>query len=604
MLVIGFTAYSHAQLWSGVLSPNRAIDWTTAGTTIQNRTTVCTTLSAGASAAQINSAIASCPSGQVVYLNAGTYNLSSGIIFSNKSNVTLRGAGADQTNLVFSAGNSCNGQGADICIMNGDLNWVGGPTNTANWTGGYSKGSTSLTLDNTSNLAVGSVIILDQLNDATDPGTVNVCETAGTCSAEGPAGGERTNRAQQQMVTVTGVSGNTVSISPGIYMPNWRTSQAPGAWWANTQASGDGIENLTVNSAADTGSLSGIVFFNTNNCWIKGATVLNTNRNHVWLYQTIHATIRDSYFYGTLNAAAQSYGIESYVSSDNLIENNIFQHVVSPTVMNGSASGTTVGYNYSINDYYSLSAGWMMGQDWLHAAGIDNVLYEGNEGAGLTSDTIHGSHHFVTAFRNQFTGWETGKTAQTVPVNIYAHSRYYNVIGNVLGTSGYHNNYVSADPNGTSPDTSIYDLGWGDSDGAPADTLVQPTIMMWGNYDTVNAAARFVGSEVPSGLSIYANPVPSSNTLPASLYHTSTPSWWTSGKAWPAIGPDVTGGNISNLAGHAYTIPAQDCYTKTMGGPADGSGNALTFNASNCYSSSTGGSTAPAPPSNLTVTVK
>jgi hypothetical protein len=47
----------------------------------------------------------------------------------------------------------------------------------------------------------------------------------------------------------------------------------------------------------------------------------------------------------------------------------------------------------------------------------------------------------------------------------------------------------------------------------------------------------------------------------------------------------VTGGNIPNVDGHAYTIPAQDCYATTMLGPADGSGNVLPFNASSCYPS-------------------
>src|SRR2546423_1913309 len=87
-----------------VIDPSRKIDWSQAGVAggIPNRTTICgTALNPGATAAQINSAIAACPSGQVVFLNAGTYNLSSGIIFNNKSNVTLRGAGADKTFLIF-----------------------------------------------------------------------------------------------------------------------------------------------------------------------------------------------------------------------------------------------------------------------------------------------------------------------------------------------------------------------------------------------------------------------------------------------------------------------------------------------------------------------
>jgi hypothetical protein len=74
------------------------IDWSQAGVSggIRNRTTICATLNPGATAGQINSAIAACPSGQVVKLNAGTYSLSSGIDFNARSSVTLRGDGPDR----------------------------------------------------------------------------------------------------------------------------------------------------------------------------------------------------------------------------------------------------------------------------------------------------------------------------------------------------------------------------------------------------------------------------------------------------------------------------------------------------------------------------
>src|SRR5205807_9206157 len=99
----------HAQQWSGIIDSGRAVDWSNAGIPggIPNRTSICATLNPGASADQINSAIAACPGGQVVYLSAGTYNLSSGIVFSAKSNVTLRGAGASLTFLVFTGCTGC-----------------------------------------------------------------------------------------------------------------------------------------------------------------------------------------------------------------------------------------------------------------------------------------------------------------------------------------------------------------------------------------------------------------------------------------------------------------------------------------------------------------
>src|SRR5262245_27570247 len=60
-----------------VIATSRSIDWEQAGVPggIQNRTIICQQLSPGATAEQINAAIAACPSGQVVYLAAGTYNL-------------------------------------------------------------------------------------------------------------------------------------------------------------------------------------------------------------------------------------------------------------------------------------------------------------------------------------------------------------------------------------------------------------------------------------------------------------------------------------------------------------------------------------------------
>ena len=101
------------------IDPSRRIDWSQAGITggIPNRSTICATLNPGATAAQINSAIANCPADQVVFLNAGTYNLSGGIDVT-KSHVTLRGAGADKTKIIFSPGSAagCRGAWANVCM--------------------------------------------------------------------------------------------------------------------------------------------------------------------------------------------------------------------------------------------------------------------------------------------------------------------------------------------------------------------------------------------------------------------------------------------------------------------------------------------------------
>lgn len=597
VVVIGFPFYLRAQSASGIISPNRMIDWSNAGVEggIQNRTSVCATLSPGASASQINSAIASCPSNQVVFLNAGTYNLSSGIDFGGNDNVTLRGAGPSKTFLVFSGDTGCNGLGADICIA-GSNSWQGGAENSANWTSGYSAGTTQITLSNASNLHPGSsFIVLDQLDDSSDAGSVFVCGAQGLCSTEGPGGAGRSNRSQQQLVTVTAVSGNTVTISPGLYMSNWRASQSPGAWWASQVASGDGVEDMSLDHT-NSNDTSGIGFNNASNSWVKNVRSITPNRNHVWLYIATHITVEDSYFYGTKNGSTESYGVEPYQSSDCLIENNILQHIASPILPAGPDSGNVYAYNYTIDDYYPVSPGWMMDAYQPHGAGENMTLLEGNELDGVRSDAIHGTRDFLTLFRNRILGSQSGANNNMKVIGIESFSRYFNIIGNVLGTPGTHTNYQDLAPSGSSPNQSIYVLGWSGNDGSssslPSDPLVLTTLLRWGNYDVATNTTRWVSSEVPSSLSQFANALPSSQNLPPSLYLSGKPAWWGTpwgNPPWPAIGPDVSGGN--GPGGHSYDIPAKLCYQNASKG---GSG-ILNFDADSCYSSSP----APAAPVDL-----
>ena len=621
ILVALFCAQSYGQPWSGIIAGSRATDWSGAGVTggIPTTRTQCgSTISAySGSASTINSALSACGANQYVQLGAGTFQLSSGIDFGNKSNITLRGMGANQTLLVFSSSGGCSGVSSNVCARSADTNYNGQPSNSANWTAGYAPHTTTITLSSTTNLHVGSQLILDQVSDVSgsqalqDTGAVFAC-SAYTCTENGGSSGNQSGyqrsggtnavRDQQQIVNVTAINGNQVSISPGLYMPNWRSSQSPGAWWATSPISYDGMENFSVDGTNSNGQ-SNLQFFNCQNCWVAGVRAIAPGRAHVILWNCDHCTVRDSYFYSTQNAAAESYGVEQGTGSDNLVENNIFQRVAAPLMTNSACPGCVYGYNFDINNWYSPSSTWDSNSTYTHSV-VDFLLTEGNVADGLYFDLFHGTGQFVTAFRNRYNGRMinngTSTTGHTNPFIVYPYHRYINLIGNVLGTSGYHNSYTSLQgASGDSQDTSIYVIGTGTVVCCKSgDQLTVNSLLRWGNYDTVNAAVRFVNTEVPSNFndtagspSPYVNPVPSSQTLPASFYKSGKPSWWPSGKAWPPIGPDVTGGNIANTGGHAYTIPAQDCYTNVMGGPADGNGSVMSFNASTCY-----GQTQQAPP--------
>lgn len=632
------TASQAQQLWTGIIAPTRAINWTNAGVVggipdanwAQCTTTACKVLTTGPASAitatKVNAAIASAPAKTYVYLPAGTYTFSDTFInITQQSNVVLRGAGANQTFIINTYTNaSCNGGIASICVQ-GQNNWEGGPGGTANWTAGYAQGATSLTFSSAP--PVGTYINLDQCDTgysgtncstgtATDNGAYFVCQTNGVCGSEGGGGSSRNFRSQTQMVKVTAVSGSgpyTVSITPGLYDPNWASGQNPGAWWPTYQDSYVGIENLSIDDSvvSAAGGTTGILFYNCANCWATGTRTVKTGRNHIWLYQCAHCTIANNYMYGTQNATDESYGVETWISSDSLIVNNIGEHIVSPTLEGGPDEGDVVAYNFSDDDYYGTSSGWFMPGNWLHAEGTAWLLFEGNQSGGFEADNRHGDHNLVTGFRNFWAGYQASCygaacTAQTMAINGAEFDRYFNYVGNVLGLASYHNTYNVYSASGNTPNGPeavcgtnsqapasspiILAIGWsgspcfyqpstGVNDPYSGSSASAASMMLWGNYDVVNGAVRFVSSEVPSGLTDgFANPVPASNTLPASFYYSSQPSWWSTAygtSPWPAIGPDVTGGtvwgiygpNSTGWGGHANNIPAELVWANTPPDP-------------------------------------
>src|SRR5437867_10569689 len=141
------------------------------------------------------------------------------------------------------------------------------------------------------------------------------------------------------------------------------------------------------------------------------------------------------------NAATQSYGVESFMTSDDLVVNNIFQHVTSP-IMVGPNSGSVFAYNFMADMAYSIATWMMAGIDASHDAGTGMNLFEGNVGNQFWMDLYHGTGNLATLFRNQLMGTEPNKTqGNTEVINIWGYNRFVNIVGNVLGTSGYHTVY-------------------------------------------------------------------------------------------------------------------------------------------------------------------
>lgn len=666
-LLLALSPMAFPQAWSTFLHPSRAIDWTSAGFTVPDYTANCSTQpnlipndpgAAAANRTAIQNALASCDATHnVVNIPAGTYYVA-GWTYRPQGKQVVRGAGPNATTIIATAEASCNGStAAAVCMIssspkyNGSGEVLAGGSQQCAWTGGYVKGTTTITLSNCGGVPpLNKMLILDQVNDTIDTGGIYNCdsatpgctykETSGSHNGRTTGGG--IYRSQQQVVYVTGVTSLgagsfSVTILPGVYFNNIRASQSPGAWWSGF-VQNLGLEDLTLDGTKAPNQ--NITMYDCYQCWVRNVRSLNAGRAHVMIFQGAENVVRDSYFFQNQSHVSVSYGIDSEESSGFLVENNIFQQVTTP-VMFGQGAGAVFSYNFAVNNVYTGSPGFANGAYYSHNAGNGMNLWEGNNLLGIWADNAWGASGVGTFYRNALNGWQSGKTKSTVPISLRALSRGFNIVGNVLGQPGYHNQYqayansFTGGVGGGKENNSIYSLGWGGTGATcnfpSCDPLVFSTLVRWGNYDVVTAGTRWDSQEAAPAASAYlnANFTPSyfnslPHSLPASLYRTSRPSWWPSDKPWPAIGPDVTSGNLGICsgsysgaqatatghcgvgsrspawAGHANSIPAQDCYLDVMKGPPDGSGSVLSFDAKSCYVPAT--VTPPSPPTGLAAT--
>jgi hypothetical protein len=490
-----------------------------------------------------------------VYLNAGTYSSASlnGTITLNKSNVTVRGAGADQTILT----------GASIFSM-----VAGGNASLRTAiTGGATKGSITFTVASTANLSVGTMIEIDRDDDPT-----LVVNTSG-----------QPGRSVTQVNMITAISGNTVTLrNPFIYDFSTGNPQVKFYFVGETRLSG--IENLKMDHTGFSGGNNLFINF-CDSCWLKGIESSHATGYHIIITGTLNMEVRDSFIHdgatGPNNSGVNFYGNYTYgANSSAKVENNIFNQDFPAVEINNSSSGLYIGYNYV---YGSNGGGggivtWTL--DDGHAPFNIMNLYEGNIAEMWGMDGYFGGSGLGTVFRNYITGYNPNFSSSGDAIQLKRLGYYYNILGNVIGSTqqnpttyqtgcGGQNVYELGYPNIGNCNLTPYD-GFYPPGGYP-DPKVAATLLRWGNYDYFNRAVRFVASEIPAGV-----PVPSSQTIANSYYYSSKPAWWPAGIAWPPIGPDVTGGN-GDTSGHVNKIPAQVCWeTRSLltGG---------SFNASACY---------------------
>ncbi len=541
------------------------------------RLTIYQTLNAGATMAQIQSALNACTAGQTVKLGAGTFTITGTLVIP--SNVTLRGSGRTSTILnLTGSGNEAIRFGTTV---NGE--YAGTATSI---TSGYTKGSTSIVVASAAGISVGTLLVIDQLNDAALPVSITGSYGDVTWASRGSGA-----RAMGQTVEVTGVAGTTITFTPALY---WTLSSGltPQAVPYTAGCDHGGVEDLQV-YANNSGYLTNFYMGGSKYCWIKNVESNFADRDHVEVWTgSFRCEVRDSYFHDGYQHTSGTQDNSVFVagkSSGCLIENNILERMHVGVMLNWGAAGNVIAYNYGLNTYDSTAVNVQMVDFDTHGAHPMFNLYEGNVAGQIRFDVGWGSSSHNTVVRNWLLGdsfieppYDARGTLQTGhhanqgmrAVTLDAKSSYDNIVGNVVGSTygADHDVRQVVRPTTRTYTTNLYlfSLGYAEVDDTGTDalgsTLPYDTGLFHGNYDYVTAGQVWDGTIAD-------------HAIPNSYYLASKPAFF-GNLTWPAIDP-------ASPPADATVIPAGYRYINGQDPPAEGSTTSTTSSTSSTTSSTT-----------------
>ena len=526
----------------------------------------------------IQSALDSCPAGQVVQLAAGTFNLDASIFITK--GVVLRGAppGPSQTRLVTSAQNA-----APIVIGTRFFKFTQ-PTNLAS---DAVKGTRTAVLTSvaglTPPLAVGELVLIDTVTNAltewspsSPPGDVS----RGWYS--------RFDRPISQVMEVESVSGNTVTFTTPFHIGFATADQAQLSRFSHDDGGpvvpsvrSAGVEDLYVSGGR--GGQGNIQVENCAYCWAKNIESDFQDGAAVSLDGTFRSVLRDSYIHSTQtpNPGGGGYGISfTFGSADNLVENNISWNMNKVMVMRASGGGNVIGYNYMQDGWIDFQPLWVeVGLNASHMTTPHYELFEGNESFNFDGDNTWGNSIYITVFRNHLTThrraigplanysfscgidctffYEDGQNRRGIALT--SGHQWYTFVGNVIGYSGMSNpplrssetanllGFEYEQTNFTDGMIPMWELGYNPPNfDLPPDPRVTSTVIRDGNFDFFTNTVKWDRPE---------------RAIPNSLYLTSPPPFF-SGYTWPWVDPLGTT--------KTYRLPARDRFDAIQGLPQGG----------------------------------
>jgi hypothetical protein len=596
----GRTASCQAIAGSAILpsASNASANWSSAGMLsvggIPNRTTTCATVSPLGNGqddtTDIQNAINSCPVGEVVTLAAGTFTIAEGNYVLVNKGITLRGAGPGITTLQrtdgATLGSDSPGSNPSPIIIVGPQEYNNNQIATA-LTADVAGGANSVQVTSTSGFSVGQIVYLDEASGAawqTDPegyGQIwaspdfrvvwikhNPSQSFDDFTASqypyqsGTAGCWFSNcdRPTDEIKRISAISGNTITFDTPVTISYRVSHQAQLYYWAIQPTENAGVESLTVSGGDD----NNITFTWCAYCWAYQV------ENTMWLGDgfginySFRVQLEEIYAHKAVWPVPGGGGYAISLadgSSEILIENSISVLANKVMVARSSGAGSVVGYNYMDDGFISGAAeagadNWQeIGLNGSHMVGSHHMLFEGNYGFNMDSDSTHGNAIYHTFFRNYGTGYRAKFTDYLNGVDVddinnlpggngplraagaMAYTYWMSWVGNVLGTSGHTSGWVYQSENQTDP--GIWMLGWYDYSPYVDDAKVAATAYRDGNFDYLSDSVKWASSAHP---------------LPDSLYLTQKPAFFSagSGYTWPWVNP--TG------SPQLYTNPAKARY--------------------------------------------
>lgn len=445
----------------------------------------------------LSAAIGAATAGDLVYIPAGTYLVNGQLNISHaQDDITVRGAGMGATIL----------KGAAITSGATDSGLISAVPGIA-VTAGLSKDSTSITLADASSISVGQLIMMS-FGDQDDDAAIMAGDTPTLVCGHG----SQTYGVRRQITRVTGKSGKTLAIFPGIY-------HQPAAGHpvyvraALLQLERVGLEDFTLDMTGSS-AVSPVFFFHNYASWVKNVKVHTIANYAVNCEESLQCEIRHCDLGHRIVIQSSGGGVLFNTVAGSVVEDNILEDVFTLLQINAGSCGNVFAYNLIENPSYpipgSVNRIIYNGIDTNHGPHNSYNLYEGNISPQLMCDGYFGGESELNVFRNWLHGSNHDSDAVSYTLTLKRFTRNAVLVGNIIGKNGVATGSINyGEPNmgngnsiGTcQPSAGVFWKDWKatgtltvrDGDYAGTVTINPPAVALW-------AGAGFAGQFITLSL--------------------------------------------------------------------------------------------------------